>query len=109
MRQLNYIKMNKLEWGDVPEPELKSPDDAIVRPIAVSICDGDCAYLHYPLPSILKSGAALHLFEPITKEFSRTSFAIGHECVAEIVTIGENVKKFFGWSESYRTLVNLLR
>ena len=94
MRQLTYIKKGKLEWWDVPEPKLQSPDDAIVRPIAASRCDGDCAYLHYPLPTILKSGSALHLFEPITKDFAKTPFAIGHECVAEIVSLGENVHGF---------------
>jgi threonine dehydrogenase-like Zn-dependent dehydrogenase len=53
MRQLTYIKKGKLEWWDVPEPTLESPEDAIVRPIAASRCDGDCAYLHLPLPQIL--------------------------------------------------------
>jgi len=94
MKQLTYIKMGKLEWWDVPEPKLQSPDDAIVRPIAASRCDGDCAYLHNPLPIALTAGSALHLFDPITKEFAKTPFAIGHECVAEIVSLGENVRHF---------------
>lgn len=94
MEQLTYIKKGKLEWRDVPEPRIQSPDDAIVKPVAASRCDGDCAYLHHPLPLFLKSGSALHFLDPACQQFAKTPFAIGHECVAEIVSLGENIRNF---------------
>lgn len=94
MRELIYVKKGRLEWRDAKMPELLSAGDAIVRPIAASRCDGDCAYLHYPLPGILKTGAALHLFDPACRDFANHHFPIGHECVAEIVSLGEDVTEF---------------
>lgn len=94
MKQLTYIKKGKLEWWEVPDPEIQSPDQAIVKPLAVSRCDGDCAYLFYPLSHILRCGSALHMLDPAGKGFVDAPFPIGHECVAEIVSIGENVRGF---------------
>ena len=57
---------------DVPVPAPPGPDGAIVHPIACSTCDLDC-------------GIAL----------GATQFALplhlGHECVAEVLTVGERV------------------
>ena len=41
MKQLMYIKKNKLEWQDAKEPTLQSAGDVIVRPLAAARCDGD--------------------------------------------------------------------
>ncbi|MBB5353264.1 alcohol dehydrogenase [Haloferula luteola] len=94
MRELVYQGKGKVDWREVPMPELRAPDDALVRPLAASRCDGDCAYLHYPLPGILKAGNALHVFDPASRDFAATPFAIGHECVGEIVALGDGVKGF---------------
>jgi threonine dehydrogenase-like Zn-dependent dehydrogenase len=56
----------------VPEPRLQGDGEALVRPLAVARCDIDL---------FLTSG----LFP------SRGPFALGHECVAEIVALGDAV------------------
>ena len=66
MRQLTMTEERAVEWRDVPEPELQSPADALVRPLAVALCDLDQPILRgdAPIPG------------PI---------ALGHEFVAEVV------------------------
>lgn len=60
-------------WQDVADPELTSPDQALVRPVAVACCDLDVAVAEGRLP--LPPG-----------------HAVGHERVAEVVAVGENVR-----------------
>jgi alcohol dehydrogenase len=62
-----------VEWREVPEPRLSGDNEAIVRPLAVARCDID-------LP--LTSGI-FPIGEP---------FALGHECVAEVVALGDAVR-----------------
>lgn len=75
MRQLIVDAPGRLAWREGPEPTLQTSTDALVRPIAVSICDADVLYLRneYPL---------------------RAPFCFGHEFVAEIVSLGEDVTGF---------------
>src|SRR5262249_19455394 len=75
MRQLTCGGPNTIEWRDVPEPQLQEDSEALVRPLAVARCDIDL---------FLTSG----LFP------SRGPFALGHECVAEIVALGDGVRGF---------------
>jgi alcohol dehydrogenase len=75
MRQLACTGPGVVQWHDVPEPRLVEDGDALVRPIAVARCDID-------LP--LTSGVF-----PI-----RQPFALGHECVAEVVALGDGVRRF---------------
>lgn len=72
MRQLTLIKPGLLEWLEVPAPQLQGPNEAIVRPIAVARCDVDLPMIRglTPIPP------------PI---------AMGHEFVAEIVDLGEQI------------------
>jgi threonine dehydrogenase-like Zn-dependent dehydrogenase len=72
LRQLVYIAPNQLEWIDAPEPRMSSDSAALVRPLVVATCD---------LDAIIISGRSP--FEP--------PFPIGHECVAEVVEIGDAV------------------
>lgn len=74
MRQLTFIKPGTLEWWDVPEPRLQGPAEAIVRPLVVGRCDLDTAYVRGQAP--LAGGNA-----------------IGHECIAEVVALGEGVAR----------------
>lgn len=73
MRALQAAPGGKLRFRDVPAPPPPGPDGAIVHPIAIATCDIDCplamGMLQMPLP--------LHL---------------GHECVAEVVAVGELVQ-----------------
>src|ERR1700689_4079445 len=72
MRQLVYVSAGQLEWQDAPAPSLHSDHATLVRPIAVSTCDLDALIIDgtspFPAP-----------------------FPIGHECVAEVLDVGDAV------------------
>lgn len=99
MQQLYYIKKNKLEWRDMPDPVLMSPKEAIVRPIVAGRCDGDMVFLKHNFTLPIKIGVALHYLDPIvTSALGGNPFkgpiAVGHECIAEIISIGTEVTQF---------------
>src|SRR5688572_28007141 len=99
MNQLTYIKKNTLEWWDTKEPLLQAAGDAIVRPLAAARCDGDKLFLFNDITPMLGAGMALHYLDPVIKNmFGRqpfkAPFAIGHECVAEVMSLGDEVKHF---------------
>src|ERR1700694_5586338 len=73
MQQLNYVGPSELRWLDVPAPALDSAKAALVRPLAVATRD---------LDALIIAGAS-----PI-----QAPFALGHECVAEVVEIGDQVR-----------------
>jgi alcohol dehydrogenase len=72
MRALQVAPGGRLRWQQAPVPPAPGPDAAVVRPLACSTCDIDCAIAlgasQFALP--------LHL---------------GHECVAEVLAVGERV------------------
>ena len=72
MRQLTYVEAGQVAWRDAPDPEAADPRGAIVRPLAVARCDLD----------------------PIMAGFGifPGPFAVGHETVAEIVAVGDDVE-----------------
>jgi threonine dehydrogenase-like Zn-dependent dehydrogenase len=72
VRQLTYTGPDKLEWREAPAPRLSSDAAALVRPRAVATCD---------LDALIIVGASP--FQP--------PFAIGHECVAEVLEVGDAV------------------
>lgn len=72
MQQLTLVDTGRVEWRDVPAPELEDPGDAIVRPLAVSRCDIDLPYVTGFLPP-------------------PRPFALGHECVGEVTAVGDAV------------------
>jgi len=72
VRQLTLVEPNRLEWQEVPEPEIQESTDALVRPIAVARCDVDIPMARGQTP-----------FRP--------PIAVGHEFVAEIVALGDQV------------------
>jgi threonine dehydrogenase-like Zn-dependent dehydrogenase len=74
MRVLNYVKSGVVEWHEVPEPRIDGDGVAIVRPVAASTCDVDWALIAGRSP--LKG-----------------PFALGHEAVAEVVEVGDGVKR----------------
>jgi alcohol dehydrogenase len=96
MRQLTYVKPKTLKWWDVPEPKLGSPIEALVRPFVAARCDGDSLFLRHNFEKVIRLGAILHA---IDGAFARPGsdpfhgpFAYGHECVAEVVAVGESVR-----------------
>ena len=36
MEQLTLVETGRIEWQDVPEPRIEGPDEALVRPLAVT-------------------------------------------------------------------------
>ncbi|WP_225729064.1 MULTISPECIES: zinc-binding dehydrogenase [unclassified Nocardia] len=73
MRALTVSPGGRVYWRDVPVPPPPAPGGAIVHPIAVTTCDLDrpLALGMSPLPLPL---------------------CPGHECVAEVVSIGDGVR-----------------
>lgn len=71
MKQLTYVEPGHVEWQDVPEPDALDPFQVAVRPLAVARCDLD---LHM---------ATLGVFPG--------PFPVGHETVAEVVDVGDQV------------------
>ncbi|GAA5106326.1 zinc-dependent alcohol dehydrogenase [Nocardia iowensis] len=75
MQELQFIDRGTLEWRETDEPRLRHSGDALVRPLAVAICD---------LDRMIVRGAAP----------ARGPFPFGHECVAEVVEVGDEVCGF---------------
>lgn len=75
MKQLMFLEPNRLEWQEVAEPSLSDPKGALVKPIAVAACDLDIAVVkgYAPIPG---------------------PFPLGHEFVAEVLEVGEEVTSF---------------
>lgn len=72
MRQLIFVARRTVEWRDAPDPRLQSPVDAIVRPVAATTCDVDLVIL-------------------LGRSPLQPPFALGHECVAEVVEVGDAI------------------
>jgi alcohol dehydrogenase len=75
MRELVFVKPVVVEWREAPEPTLQSAVEAVLRPVVVSTCDLDRA---------LVTGKA-----PIPGPFP-----LGHECVADVIEVGDAVRSF---------------
>ena len=73
MQQLTCVGPRELEWREVAEPRLTADGDALIRPLAVARCEID--------PLLIAGG-------PIRE----APFALGHECVAEIVELADDVR-----------------
>ncbi|ALC18405.1 zinc-binding dehydrogenase [Streptomyces pristinaespiralis] len=72
MRELTYVARRTVEWREAPDPKVRSAGEAIVAPVAATACDVDSSIL-----------AGHGFIDP--------PFALGHECVAEVTDVGEDV------------------
>ncbi len=72
MQQLTLVEPGRVEWTDAPEPKIQGPGEVLVRPLAVALCDLDANIVsgEFPVP---------------------TPVALGHEFVAEVVDVGDDV------------------
>lgn len=98
MQQLNFVKKNTLEWRDIKEPKIETSLQAIVRPFAVAKCDLDNGFLFNNFPFIFKVGTLLgkidsDFYSTFGADCFKGPFPFGHECVAEVVEIGDKVSK----------------
>ncbi|MGV9801382.1 alcohol dehydrogenase catalytic domain-containing protein, partial [Mycobacterium sp. NPDC003449] len=73
MRALYFVGPRELEWRDLPDPRVRADLEAIVHPIASTTCDLDRSIIHGHV------------------DFGR-NFPIGHECVAEVIEVGDAVR-----------------
>jgi threonine dehydrogenase-like Zn-dependent dehydrogenase len=97
VRELVFLRSGKLAWREREEPTLVDPGDAIVRPFLAGRCDGDTLPLHRPVSRALQAGMRLGLVDPVVGTICgdvpfRGPFAIGHECVAQVVAVGAGVR-----------------
>lgn len=76
MRELTFLGPGKVEWHEVAAPVLDGPNQALVRPIAVSTCDLDVLLLRGSAPMF------------------GDNFAFGHECVAHVLEVSEDAGPF---------------
>lgn len=72
MQQLVFLSPGKVEWQDWPAPALQSPQDALLRPLAVASCDLDAAIAQGRFPA-------------------EGPFALGHEFIGEVIDAGSDV------------------
>lgn len=72
MQQLTFVMPGQVEFREHPAPRIDSGAQALVRPLAVARCDLDYAFARGKAPIL-------------------GPFALGHECVAEVVEIGDAV------------------
>lgn len=72
MQQLTFVTAGTFEVREAPEPRLEGDLEALVRPLAVARCD---------LDFVIARGKA-----PVAGPF-----ALGHECVAEVLAVGDRV------------------
>lgn len=96
MRELQFQRAGKLAWAERPDPDLLEPTDALVRPFIAGRCDGDTLPLHRPVSRAMQLGIATRTIDPVVacicgKVPFRGPFAIGHECVAQVVALGAEV------------------
>ena len=96
MRELQFIRSGHLEWREKEPPSLEGPRDAIVRPFVASRCDGDVLPIHRPVSRAMQLGLRTGLIDPVVASILGTvpfqgPFGIGHECVAQVVALGEEV------------------
>jgi alcohol dehydrogenase len=75
MQSLHFVDKGELEWRDVPDSKLEGDGEALVRPLAVATCDLDALIVRGFVPT-------------------EDPFPFGHECVAEVVDVGDAVEGF---------------
>ena len=97
MRELQLIRTGHLEWRDRDAPTMQDPHDALVRPFVAGRCDGDTLPIHRHVSRAMQVGMRIGLIDPIVGTVCGPApfqgpYAIGHECVAEVIETGPSVK-----------------
>ena len=97
VRELAFIRSGRLAWRDRDAPVLRDPGDAIVRPFIAARCDGDTLPIHRPVSRLMQAGIAVRAIDPVVgcicgRVPFKGPFAIGHECVAQVLEVGSGVQ-----------------
>jgi threonine dehydrogenase-like Zn-dependent dehydrogenase len=98
MRELRFERSGRLGWYEQGPVAPQDPEDAIVRPFVAGRCDGDTLPIHRPVSRPLQAGIALGLVDPVVASICgsvpfKGPFAIGHECVAQVIAVGTGVRQ----------------
>ncbi|MFG2004486.1 alcohol dehydrogenase catalytic domain-containing protein [Spirillospora sp. NPDC048911] len=96
MRELVFVRSGRLAWRERQDAVLADPGDAIVRPFVAGRCDGDSLPIHRPVSRAMQAGMMLGAIDPVVAGICgnvpfKGPFAIGHECVAQVVAVGSQV------------------
>jgi alcohol dehydrogenase len=94
MRQLVFERVGRLSFREVAAPTITAPEQALVTPLAVARCDLDAAIVEGRAPF---RSRPLHALRSIAPRLFRSlpfggPFAFGHECVAEVLSVGAEVR-----------------
>jgi threonine dehydrogenase-like Zn-dependent dehydrogenase len=97
VRELVFIRSGRLAWRDRDPLTLQEPGDAIVRPFIAGRCDGDTVPIHRPVSRLMQAGIAVRAIDPVVgcicgRVPFKGPFAIGHECVAQVLEVGSGVR-----------------
>lgn len=97
VRELQFIRSGRLAWRERDAPSVRDPGDAIVRPFIAGRCDGDTLPIHRPVSRAMQAGMAIGAIDPVVGCICgavpfKGPFAIGHECVAQVVAVGTGVQ-----------------
>lgn len=76
MKALAFVAARQVELIEAPEPELKQPYGAVLEPVVVAPCSSDVHTLDGGRPPKIPN------------------LILGHECVAHVVAVAEQVKDF---------------
>jgi alcohol dehydrogenase len=98
VRELQFVRSGRLAWRERDAPSLQDPGDAIVRPFVAGRCDGDTLPIHRPVSRAMQIGMAVRAIDPVVGCICgavpfKGPFAIGHECVAQVVAVGAGVEQ----------------
>ena len=96
MRELQFIRTGRVRWRERPEPVLRDPRDAIVRPFVAGRCDGDTLPIHRHVSRAMQLGLRVGAIDPVVSGICgsvpfRGPFGIGHECIAEVIETGSDI------------------
>jgi alcohol dehydrogenase len=98
MRELQFVRSGRLAWHEREAPTVRDPGDAVVRPFVAGRCDGDTLPLHRPVSRAMQAGIKLRAIDPVVGCICgavpfKGPFAIGHECIAQVVAVGDGVRQ----------------
>jgi threonine dehydrogenase-like Zn-dependent dehydrogenase len=98
VRELQFIRSGRLAWRERDAARVHDPRDAIVRPFVAGRCDGDTVPIHRPVSRALQAGMAVGAIDPVVGCICgavpfKGPFAIGHECVAQVLRVGAAVEQ----------------
>ncbi|MDM7489359.1 alcohol dehydrogenase catalytic domain-containing protein [Rhodococcus sp. CSLK01-03] len=96
VRELNFLGTGRLGWIDRPAPTIQTGTDAVVRPFVLGRCDGDTLPLHHRVSRAMQVGLAIGVVDSAVGDICGAvpfapPFALGHECIAEVVEVGADV------------------